>query len=202
MNERNPAPLTGEDAARRSFLVKAAAIVCGGIVAVFPFAVGLGTILDPWWRGRKSAAAGGGNTSAKNGNFIRICSLEAVPADGVPRPFAVITDVVDTWTHASNQRVGMVFLERSTVNGNESVLALNAKCPHLGCFVDFNSGKGEFECPCHKSAFAKDGEYIFGPSLRGLDPLKVELRKVADATEVYVAFQQFQPGIAERKPVE
>ena len=97
---------------------------------------------------------------------------------------------------------GMVFLEHTTTDGKPNILALSARCPHLGCFVDFNSGKSEFECPCHKSAFAKDGNYIFGPSLRGLDPLKVDLRKEGDATEVYVAFQKFQPGIAERKPAD
>jgi quinol---cytochrome c reductase iron-sulfur subunit, bacillus type len=203
MNEGDPAPLTGDDAARRSFLTKFAALVCGGIVTLFPFAAGLGVMLDPWWRSRKSAAANGGaSANADNGKFVRICSLDAVPNDGVPRPFAVVTDVVDAWTHASNQRVGMVFLEHSTAAGKSNVLALNAKCPHLGCFVDFDSAKGEFECPCHKSAFAKDGNYIFGPSLRGLDPLKVDLRKTGETTEVYVAFQKFQPGIAERKPVE
>jgi len=203
MNKADPAPLTTDDAARRSFLVRAAAVVCGGIVTLFPFAAGLGVVLDPWWRGRKSSAANAeGSAAAVEGKFLRICSLDAVPADGVPRPFAVVTDVVNAWTHASNQRVGMVFLEHTTADGKPNILALNARCPHLGCFVDFNSGKSEFECPCHKSAFAKDGNYIFGPSLRGLDPLMVDLRKEGDATEVYVAFQKFQPGIAERKPVE
>jgi len=203
MNEGDPAPLTGDDAARRSFLVKLAAVVFGGLVAVFPFAAGLGVVLDPWWRSRKTkAVADGLDANAGNGKFVLICSLDALPADGVPRAFPVITDVVNAWTHASNQRVGMVFLEHTTVSGKANVLALNARCPHLGCFVDFNSGKSEFECPCHKSAFSRDGNYIFGPSLRGLDPLDVDLRQVGDATEVYVAFQKFQPGIAERKPVE
>lgn len=183
---------------RRSFFVKFCAVVCGAIVAVFPVGVGLGVVLDPYLRKKRRAAANSGEEESVR--FLRICSLNALPADGVPRPFAVVSDVVDGWTHVTNQKIGMVFLEHTSANGKPNVVALNAKCPHLGCLVDFNQSSSEFECPCHKSAFAKDGGFLYGPSLRGLDPQAVEIRTTGGQQEVWVAFQNFMKGIAERTP--
>jgi Rieske Fe-S protein len=186
---------------RRSFLVRAAAVICGAIVALFPFAAGLGLVIDPWRRSRRTANNGDAEANTLgDARFVRICPLNALPENGAPQSFPVVTDVVDAWTHAPKQRIGMVFLQRTTVGGKPKVVALSAKCPHLGCFVDFNSRTDHFECPCHTSAFARDGERIFGPSQRGLDPLEVELRDEGGATEVYIAYQKFKPGIAEREP--
>ncbi len=197
MHASDPVKTASENEERRSFLVRFAAVVCGGIVALFPFAAGWGVIIDPWRRGRR--AAGGDENGAK---FVPICPLAALPADGVPRAFPVISDVVDAWTRAAHQRVGMIFVSRTDAGGKSDVVAFNAECPHLGCFVDYNRADQHFECPCHKSAFAKDGEKLFGPSRRGLDSLAVKLETTGDATEILVAFKNFQTGIAERKPVE
>jgi Rieske Fe-S protein len=67
--------------------------------------------------------------------------------------------------------------------------------------VEFDSGEGQFECPCHESGFAKDGKKLFGPSLRGLDPLEVKLIDQDGTQEVWVAFERFRAGVAERIPV-
>jgi len=184
------------DAERRSFLMGLGAGVSGGFVALFPFAVGLGVILDPWRRGKRASADASGPNDA---DFIRICSLDAVPTDGTPQAFPVVANKVDAWTHADNQRVGMIFLHRTGDAKNPNVVAFSAECPHLGCFVDFNSGDGHYECPCHESAFNKDGVKLFGPSLRGLDELKVKLDKQAGQTDVLVAFETFQKGIAKQE---
>lgn len=199
MNQGEPAQASDDSAARRSFLVRIAAVVSGGLVALFPFAAGWGVIIDPWRRSRRAAAANGESSSAK---FVRICPLDALPADGVPRAFPVVSDVVDGWTRAANQRIGMIFLERTDAGGKSNVVAFNAECPHLGCFVDYNPADGHFECPCHKSAFGKDGAKIDGPSRRGLDALSVKLDTTGDQTEIWVAFQKFQKGIEERKSAE
>jgi Rieske Fe-S protein len=71
----------------------------------------------------------------------------------------------------------------------------------LGCAVEFDAAEDRFGCPCHESAFAKNGEKLFGPSLRGLDPLEVKLIDEGGTQEVWVAFQRFRAGIAERMPV-
>jgi menaquinol-cytochrome c reductase iron-sulfur subunit len=198
MSDRVPVPASKPDGERRSFFVRFAAIVCGGIVAIFPFAAGWGVITDPWRRGKRAA----GSEKPGDAKFVSICPLAALPADGVPHAFPVVSDVVDGWTHAPNQRIGMIFMTRTESGGKSDIVAFNAECPHLGCFVDFNASDQHFECPCHKSAFAKDGEKLYGPSRRGLDSLQVKLEPNGDQQEILVAFQKFQKGIEERKPTE
>jgi Rieske Fe-S protein len=203
MKQRDSEAASNPGAARRSFLVRFAAVVCGGIVALFPFAAGWGVVTDPWRRNQRRPV-GDDPTSADTpaaANLVRICSLAALPADGVPRAFPVASDIVDGWTHAINQKIGMIFLERTDTGGAPHVLAFNAECPHLGCFVDFNPSDQHFECPCHKSAFSLDGAKLYGPSRRGLDALPVKIQGTGDQAEVLVAFEKFQKGIAERKPL-
>jgi cytochrome b6-f complex iron-sulfur subunit len=53
--------------------------------------------------------------------------------------------------------------------------ALFQKCPHLGCRVPFCESSGRFECPCHASIFNRLGEYISGPSPRGMDAFPVRV---------------------------
>src|ERR1041385_8178773 len=100
---------TPESAARRSFIVRLAATVVGGIVALFPFAVGWGVITNPLRRYRSTSS---GDESDSNA-FVRVCPLDPLPADGTPREFAVVADVSDAWTHATAKRIGAVFLTRS-----------------------------------------------------------------------------------------
>ena len=59
-------------------------------------------------------------------------------------------------------------------------LALNRKCPHLGCTVPFNptftfpdplggNVTGWFRCPCHGSTYSDSGRRVFGPAPRSMD---------------------------------
>ena len=63
-------------------------------------------------------------------------------------------------------------------NADGHLLALSQKCPHLGCRVPFCDSSGRFECPCHGSVFDIGGEWIEGPSPRGMD--RYEVSVVAD----------------------
>jgi menaquinol-cytochrome c reductase iron-sulfur subunit len=191
----SPLPAPPEPEPRRSFLTKSAAIVVGGIVAVFPFAAGLGVLFDPLRRRTKIAADAAGDDAIK---YVRVGPLDVLPADGVPHQFVLTDDVVDAWTRSPAQRVGTAFLSRTDSPDGPKVTALSSVCPHLGCAVDFNSPAGEFECPCHASAFAKDGKKLFGPSLRGLDPLAVKLVESGGQKEIWVECARFRTGIAER----
>ncbi|MFJ4831809.1 FAD-dependent oxidoreductase [Streptomyces sp. NPDC088747] len=47
--------------------------------------------------------------------------------------------------------------------------AVDARCTHLGCLVAFNRAEAAWECPCHGSRFAPDGEILQGPATRPLE---------------------------------
>ncbi len=49
------------------------------------------------------------------------------------------------------------------VRDGEEVVALSARCTHLGCKVRFNKEKGRFQCPCHGGAFSLHGEPLKSP---------------------------------------
>ena len=181
---------------RRSFLTCAAAAVIGAIVAIFPFAASWGVFSHPL---RRRTANGSDDSAAET--FLLICPLDALPADGVPRLFPVVTDVVDAWSRIPGQRIGSVYLSRTDTDGKPTITCFTSTCPHLGCAVDWHTDPGQYECPCHESAFAKDGHRLFGPSLRGLDPLEVKLDDARGQTEILVAFERFRTGVAERIPI-
>jgi Rieske Fe-S protein len=182
---------------RRSFLARFAALTFGGVAAAFPFAVGWGVLFDPLRRGNRASTSDKSDTTG----FTRIAPLEALPADATPHKFVVTSDVVDAWSRTRAQRIGAVFLARTDADSKPHITAFTATCPHLGCAVEFDAGDGRFECPCHESGFGKDGRKLFGPSLRGLDPLEVKLVDKGDSQEIWVAFQRFRAGVAERIPV-
>src|SRR5437870_5037199 len=109
----------GDD--RRGFLKKFLASAIGAVLGLAPVAAGVRMLLDPL---RRRGATGG---------FVRVASLDAVPADGVPRKFPVLADREDAWNKFQQVPVGAVYLRR-TAEGKLD--ALNVVCPHAGCFVD------------------------------------------------------------------
>lgn len=204
MTLNEPPPSPNDPAARRPFLVSLAAIASGAAVTLFPLFVGAGVLFDPLRRRGQAVPegeSGGEKNAAPAAKYVRICTLDSLPADGVPRPFPVHADVVDAWTRIPNQRVGLIFLSRTDEADGPKIAAVTATCPHLGCAVEFNTGENQFECPCHASAFAKDGEKLFGPSLRGLDTLSAKIETKGEQKEIWVAFEKFRTGIAEREPL-
>lgn len=47
---------------------------------------------------------------------------------------------------------------------------LSASCSHMGCTVHFNSFERCWDCPCHGSHFALDGEALNAPAIQPLKP--------------------------------
>lgn len=181
-----PHPETPADPGRREFLTKACTVAVGGVATVPPLLGGIAVAFDPV---RRPIPSGAG--------FVRVTRLEALPADGVPRKFTVVSDRVDAWNKFPAAPVGAIYLRRT---GETEVVALHSTCPHAGCFVDYVPGRNHFWCPCHNSAFGVDGsiETVGSPSARGLDGLAVEIR---NGNEVWVKFQNFRTGSAEQIPV-
>lgn len=170
---------------RRGFIQKLFAGIIGAVLGLLPAGVGVTFLLDPL---RRKATAGG---------LVRVTSLDALPDDGIPRKFSVIADRTDAWNKFPQVPVGAVYLRRTA---DQKVTALNSACPHAGCFVDFNSEKGKFLCPCHDSLFAVDGNIAnaSSPAARPLDALEVEVR---NNKEIWVKFQNFEAGKTEKIPV-
>lgn len=177
--------LNASDPARRDFFKKASAIMLGGVAGSIPAAAGLAVFFDPL---RRKGAAG---------EFARVTTLEALPADGVPRKFSIVAERSDAWNKFPQVPIGAVYLRRTA---EKQVEAFNAICPHAGCFVDFLAARNVFFCPCHNSSFAPDGAIADpkSPSPRALDALQVELR---NESEIWVLFQNFRAGEAEKVPL-
>ena len=68
---------------------------------------------------------------------------------------------------------GRFYLVRASEGG---FLALYRKCTHLGCAVPWDQAAGQFVCPCHASAFERDGEVINPPAPRPLDRFPVTIQ--------------------------
>jgi quinol---cytochrome c reductase iron-sulfur subunit, bacillus type len=169
---------------RRGFLKKACAVCIGTASVIPPFAAGVAVFLDPM---RKKAAAG---------DFVHVGFLSALPEDGTPRKFTVLTTREDAWNKMTNVPVGAVYLRRI---GPQKVQALNVVCPHAGCFVDFMQDRNSYLCPCHNSTFAVDGTINDpkSPAARAMDELETSIR---NGNEVWVKFQNFLAGEAEKIP--
>lgn len=59
-------------------------------------------------------------------------------------------------------------------------------CTHGACEVEYAGERGDFECPCHRSRFGRDGAVLIGPATR---PLRVlEARRVDDTLYVRKPF--------------
>jgi glycine/D-amino acid oxidase-like deaminating enzyme/nitrite reductase/ring-hydroxylating ferredoxin subunit len=57
---------------------------------------------------------------------------------------------------------------------NGQVHEFSAICPHLGCVVHWNSTEKTWDCPCHGSRFAAQGEVLNGPANSGLRRIEPE----------------------------
>ena len=71
---------------------------------------------------------------------------------------------VDGWKVTSEKATAWVV----KVSDRE-VVALAPQCTHLGCAYHWDEKNLNFLCPCHTSAFGKDGKVLSGPAPRALD---------------------------------
>lgn len=172
---------------RRGFFFKTSTAVLGAVLAVFPFVAGLAVFLSPLTKKRKEK-----NPENDQEGYLRVTTIDAIPKDGSPKRFAVITDLDDAWTHYRNVPIGSVYLRLA----GGKVEALNTTCPHAGCFVNFDQPAACFKCPCHNSFFKLDGEIIEpSPSPRRMDTLAVTEKDGA----VFVKYENFYTGIEAKK---
>jgi cytochrome b6-f complex iron-sulfur subunit len=53
-------------------------------------------------------------------------------------------------------------------SNQDSLIAVNSKCTHQGCAVNWEKTQKSFVCPCHQSKYAPDGKVIGGPAPKPL----------------------------------
>ena len=84
------------------------------------------------------------------------------------------------------------FLVRSPDGG---FLAVDRRCSHLGCIVEWVPEKNHFLCPCHASTFDFHGDFENPPVPRPLDTFAVQIKdtKVIVDTSRRMRRQDFSP---------
>ncbi len=63
---------------------------------------------------------------------------------------------------------------------SQGIYSISSICTHLGCSVNWEQAREDFECPCHGSIFDKDGRVKKGPAPRPLESYAVELAADGD----------------------
>jgi cytochrome b6-f complex iron-sulfur subunit len=90
-------------------------------------------------------------------------------ADG----YSIVGKVSDLEATGQIQAAG-VAVSRDPVNPKQ-LLAVNPKCTHKGCAVDWVAAEKKYECPCHNSDFAADGKVLKGPATQPLAKYPVKI---------------------------
>jgi Rieske Fe-S protein len=107
-------------------------------------------------------------------------SIRAVLQQGAETMKSLIGDRVATLTapHLETLQAGngaIVHVDGHAIaayrHDDGTVTAVNARCTHLGCIVHLNDAERTWDCPCHGSRFALDGQVVDGPATIDLAPV-------------------------------
>lgn len=101
-------------------------------------------------------------------------SETAASTDG----FATVGSVSDLDSRGSLLKkgldVGPVIAIRDPAN-SANVIALDSRCTHQKCDVEWESGDTQFYCACHGSTFAPDGSVTNGPATTALPSYEAKI---------------------------
>jgi glycine/D-amino acid oxidase-like deaminating enzyme/nitrite reductase/ring-hydroxylating ferredoxin subunit len=104
-------------------------------------------------------------------------SLEAVPQAAPRRKTRTVRNLRDlavgtgAWYRDRRRRVA-VFRDE-----DRELQAVDARCTHLGCFVEWNRIERSWDCPCHGSRFDVSGKVLDGPAFRPLESVALSERR-------------------------
>jgi len=150
-----PEPTKDSDLSRRGFL-SGLIFGLGGVITAVLGGAGTAYFLAPAFK--KEAE-----------NWVDLGPVSAVKP-GMPAKLEFVERKRDAWVTAERRSFAWV----QTSNGRDFT-AFDPRCTHLGCPYRWDSGKGQFLCPCHTAVFDVNGKVVSGPAPRGLDrfPIKV-----------------------------
>lgn len=170
---------TSSPTGRRTFLRWATAIAGAGST----FLVGVPALRALLWPAFRKPAAERWTKLGDASSF----------ATGAPVKVDFTDTVQDGWVVSRVQRSVWLYTE-----DGERFIAYNARCTHLGCGYGYDEQSKNFHCPCHEGQFdVQTGARLAGPPPRPLDRLKM---KITDGA-VYIAYQDFRPGVSDSVPV-
>jgi cytochrome b6-f complex iron-sulfur subunit len=122
------------------------------------------------------------------------CSSESSPDGGDPvgphsssappaKPLAAASELSRVPTETVDPATGNpAFLVKGadSVEGaarDGGIVMLSAICTHMGCTVEWDAGKVEFVCPCHRATYDSSGNVVSGPAPQPLDRLPITVRR-------------------------
>jgi menaquinol-cytochrome c reductase iron-sulfur subunit len=169
------------DPSRRKLLVAGTGLLGAGLAAT-ALGPALGAVAYPLT----------GTTTSGSDDFIPAGKLDLFGSEE-PVKVDLYADRVDAWNRVVQVKVGSAWV----LEQNGKLVALSTVCPHLGCGIDYDKGRGKFLCACHKSWFHRDGSIDEGPSPRAMDVLEL----TQDEKLVSIRYQRFKQGIETKEPI-
>ncbi len=181
--------------ARRSFLKWISGLLAAGnaaMVGIPAISYGVGSL-----RRQESPQA----------RLRRVARLSDLPQRR-PVLVPIIGDLHDAWTLHPSEPIGRAWLIRGAIDPtdptNTSIKALSAVCPHLGCTIQLAADSKRYVCPCHRAAFAFDGQRVGDvksgrPNHAPRSMNALECRVVQDEASnewwVEVRYEEFEQGL-------
>lgn len=118
-----------------------------------------------------------GNKGLAGARRVLLGSVPSAVASRAPTDVLIAKTVDRTVDDLAPGHGGLVAVDgrRLAVFRDEdgSVIALNPRCQHMGCTVDWNDAERTWDCPCHGSRYRQDGTVFQGPAKKDLDPERI-----------------------------
>ncbi|HLG18152.1 MAG TPA: FAD-dependent oxidoreductase [Blastocatellia bacterium] len=114
--------------------------------------------------------------------------IDEIP-DGEATKRAVVISQDGGWGRFNSQQ--LVWIEKK----GDNLVVYSAACPHLGCTI--NAAESGFICPCHGSAWNRDGSKVGGPAPRGMDTLEYRVEEGI----LQVKYRFFRQGVADKQVI-
>ncbi|MGA7700234.1 MAG: Rieske 2Fe-2S domain-containing protein [Thermoguttaceae bacterium] len=84
-------------------------------------------------------------------------------------------DYADGSVETKYRQTHGVWIVRQPHPGRARIVALRTACTHLGCMTVWQESQQRFRCPCHGSAFTKEGINVAGPAPRPLERCAIRI---------------------------